>query len=105
MARIKLREARTSSLRGPEGGYQAPGGRVSKVTEAIGFTGVVLVLVAYTLMVWGVLSPASVTTILMNLTGALFLSVPVVVKKVWSLVTLNVIWALIALAALVRLFF
>jgi len=74
-----------------------------KVVEAIGWCGTASVLGAYALVVWGVLAPTSVTIILMNMVGALFLAAPVVVKKVWSLVVLNVVWTLIALVALARL--
>ena len=73
-----------------------------RFVEGIGWLGTASVLAAYALVAWGILAPTSVTIILMNMAGALFLAAPVVVKRVWSLVALNVIWTLIALVALVR---
>ena len=75
-----------------------------KLVEAVGWGGTTFVVVAYALVAWGILSPTSLVVILLNLAGALCLAAPVVVKKVWSLVALNLIWTAIALVALARFF-
>lgn len=71
--------------------------------HVVGTIGMLLVLGAYTLVSLRRIASASVAFQGLNLVGAGFLAVYSVVLGAWATVALNAVWALIALAALVRL--
>lgn len=68
----------------------------------IGNIGVLLVLGAYFLISTGRLKSISPRYQLLNLVGAIILTVYAVILVAWASVVLNGIWALIALVALIR---
>lgn len=73
------------------------------VAEAAGWIGAAAVLTAYCLAAFGVVSGESWQYALLNLIGALGIFIIAAVKKVAQSVVLNIIWAAIALVALVKL--
>ena len=70
--------------------------------HVVGTIGMLLVLGAYALVSLRRIAAASIAFQGMNLVGAGFLAVYSLVLGAWATVALNVVWALIALAALVR---
>jgi hypothetical protein len=71
--------------------------------EAIGWVSAVLIIVAYGLLTFNVLSPHSALYLIMNIVGSLGLVAIAEVKKLFQSVILNIIWAAVALVALVQL--
>lgn len=71
--------------------------------EAIGWVSAILIIVAYGLMTFKVLSPNSAAYLLMNIVGSLGLVAIAEVKKLFQSVVLNIIWAAVALVALFQL--
>ena len=70
------------------------------LTEGFGWYGVVAILVAYALLSLNTVSSHSLIYNLLNLTGGIGIVVDAIAKKDRPLVALNVIWVLIALAAI-----
>lgn len=73
--------------------------------EILGWYGAAAILVAYALVSFGALSSASVWYQILNASGALGIVVVSFSKKTYQPGVLNAIWLVIALFALVRLFF
>jgi hypothetical protein len=71
--------------------------------EVIGWIGAVEVIIAYALNSSGTLESDSVIFQLLNLTGALFLIVNTWVNKAYPSMLINIIWTIIAIAALIRI--
>lgn len=69
----------------------------------IGTGGAICVLAAYFLVSTGRVTSSSVPFQLINLVGAALLTTYALVLQGWSLVFLNGIWAIIAIAALLRI--
>ncbi len=69
----------------------------------LGWYGVVATIAAYVLVSFAILPPTSVWYQLLNLTGALGVTVETYYRKDYQPFWLNLIWAIIALAALVNL--
>lgn len=74
------------------------------VYEIIGWYGAVAIIAAYFLASFGVLGIETFWSQALNLTGAIGIMVISYVKKVYQSVTLNLVWATIAIVAIIRLF-
>ena len=68
----------------------------------VGFAGTALVLGAYFLISAGRLRPQSYGYQGMNLIGAALLTIYAIVLAAWAVLALNVVWGVIAIAALAR---
>lgn len=71
--------------------------------EVIGWIGTVLILVAFALLGAGILDGQSMPYMTMNAIGALALMYHSWVRKDYQPVALNVVWLLVALLAMVRM--
>jgi hypothetical protein len=76
----------------------------TKVISWFGWYGVVATVGAYLLVSFSVLSPTSLSYQLLNLTGALGVTIETWVRRDYQPFWLNLIWALIALVAIANLF-
>lgn len=72
------------------------------VPELLGWYGVASLLVAYALLNFDVLSPHSLSYLLLNITGSVGILVDALSQRNWQPAVLNVVWGLIAVASLVR---
>lgn len=72
------------------------------VIDIIGWYGIVAVLLAFALTSWGVIPQGWISNLL-NFTGAIAIVVQTAWRGVYQPAVLNVIWTLIALAAMIRL--
>lgn len=72
--------------------------------EAIGWYGVVALLLAFALVSFDVLRSSSIWYQLLNLTGAAAIALDAFNQKNYQPGVLNVIWGIVALIALVRIF-
>ena len=70
----------------------------------IGWYGVVATVLAYLLVSFSLMSPTSISYQLLNLTGALGVTIETYVKRDYQPFWLNLIWSLIALVAIVNIF-
>ncbi len=73
------------------------------ITEIVGWYGVVSILSAYALMSLGILSSHNIYYQLLNLSGALGIVYDSFKDKDYQPVVLNIIWAVIALIAIVNI--
>lgn len=73
------------------------------ITEAAGWYGAAAVLLAYTLVSFNVISSHSWTYQLLNFTGAVGVLIISYIKRAKQPALLNVVWAIIAFIALVKL--
>ena len=71
--------------------------------EIVGWYGMVAIVSAYFLNVWGVIPADGLVSLLLNLTGALGVIVISYHRKVWQTLGLNLVWAVIAIVALVKI--
>lgn len=71
--------------------------------EVAGWYGTIAILLAYSLVSFGVVSSDSTAFQILNLTGAMGIIVIAVNKKVIQSVILNLFWAVVALIALVNI--
>lgn len=76
----------------------------SMVAEIAGWYGTFIILLAYGLVSFSLITGDSLIYQLMNITGSIGLLLIALVKKVYQSVTINIIWAVIGLVALVKLF-
>lgn len=76
-----------------------------KLAEIAGWYGAVTIVGAYALVSFGVVSSEGIVYQLLNLTGAIGILIISLVKRVFQSVALNIVWALIATAAITRLIF
>ncbi len=77
---------------------------MEKLTEALGWYGVIAIISAYALVSFSVLSAMSIWYQLLNATGAIGIALISFRRKTYQPGILNVVWALIALFAMVRIF-
>ncbi|MEK6916562.1 MAG: hypothetical protein AABW92_02360 [Nanoarchaeota archaeon] len=75
------------------------------IYEIAGWYGAFALLLSYGLVSYGAISGESVLYQVLNITGALGLLTIAFAKKVYQSVTINIIWALIGIFALLKLFF
>jgi hypothetical protein len=73
------------------------------VTEALGWYGVVAVVLAYALLSFKILSSDSLLFQGLNLTGAIGIVIDALDDKNTQPAVLNIIWAIIALVAIVKI--
>lgn len=71
--------------------------------ESIGWYGTIVIVLAYALVNFNVLSSSNVLYLFLNLTGALGIVYISFKKKTYQPGVLNIVWAIIALIALIRL--
>ena len=69
--------------------------------EILGWIGAMLILSAYALSNFGILSPASFVYQILNILGALAIVYHSLTKKDYQPAMLNIIWALVAVIKLV----
>lgn len=72
--------------------------------DIIGWIGSIEVIAAYGLNSYQKIKPDSVLFQLLNLTGALFLIVNTIYYRAYPSAFINVVWVIIAVLSLVRLF-
>ena len=70
--------------------------------EVIGWIGAVLIVGAYFLNINGKLKSSSMVYILSNLAGGVFFTVNTLVHHAYPSMIVNIIWILIAIAALLK---
>jgi hypothetical protein len=73
------------------------------ITETLGWYGVIAIVGAYTLLSLGILPSTSLTFQMLNLTGAIGIVVDAIDDKDMQPAVLNIIWAVIALVAIVKI--
>lgn len=71
--------------------------------HASGWTGTVLIVLAYYLVSNQKLDPVGRTYQLLNLVGSVGVGVTVFYQKAWPAVALEVVWSIIAIIALMKL--
>lgn len=76
---------------------------MEKLTEALGWYGVIAIISAYALVSFSVFSATSIWYQLLNATGAIGIAVISFRKRTYQPGILNVVWALIALFAMVNI--
>jgi len=76
--------------------------RMEKLTESAGWLGVVLILLAYALLSFSVLSADHVWYHALNLVGGVGIIVDALADKNYQPAVLNLIWIAIAVYAIVR---
>lgn len=74
-----------------------------KIIEALGWYGVLAILAAYALVTFTVIQAKSYPYQLLNLTGALGLVIEATSKRDQQPAALNIVWAVIALIAIIQL--
>jgi hypothetical protein len=74
-----------------------------KASEIISWIGAALIVLAFFLVNYNFLTVGDISYQLMNLFGALALFYRALEKKVPSIATLQIIWALIAIGALIKI--
>ena len=74
------------------------------IIETIGWYGTSAILLAYFLISFEFLDSQSLVYQLLNFTGAASVGLTVFIKKAWQALTLEVVWALVAFIAIVRIF-
>ncbi|MFA6160854.1 MAG: hypothetical protein WCT54_01650 [Patescibacteria group bacterium] len=70
----------------------------------VGWFGIGAILLAYTLLTFGVLKSNDLTYMILNLVGSIGILIISFAKKAYQPAVLNIIWSVVALIALVRLF-
>lgn len=76
-----------------------------KQNDIIGWIGVVLILVAFTLTTFGVINADNIAYGILNFTGALGIILSSYAKKDFQPVILNIAWLLIAAVGIIRSLF
>ncbi len=74
----------------------------SSVVSVLGWYGVLAILGAYVFVSFGAITAKGLTYQLLNLTGALGIVVEAASKKDVQPVVLNIVWMIIALAAIIQ---
>ena len=72
------------------------------IVEIIGWIGSVLIVGAYFLNINGKLKSSSVIYIISNLIGGIFFSINTFVHRAFPSMAVNIIWVIIAIAALMK---
>ena len=74
-----------------------------KLDEIIGWYGTIAIVLAYGLLSFGVFNPTSLIYQILNGTGAIGIVYISFKKKVYQSVTLNLIWTVIAIIAIIKI--
>ena len=77
----------------------------SQVSEIVGWYGTVAIVGAYGLSSFNIISSQSFLYQLLNVTGAIGIAIISLRKKTYQPAVLNIIWTVIGLVALIKLFF
>lgn len=77
----------------------------TRLIEIIGWYGAIALLGAYTLVSFSLVKSDSLSYQLLNLTGAIGIAWVSIYKKAFQPGVLNIIWAIIALIAIIKLVF
>ena len=72
------------------------------ITEIIGWIGTILIVGAYFLNINGKIKSSSVPYIISNLVGGILFSVYTYVHRTYPNMVVNIIWVIIAIAALMK---
>jgi hypothetical protein len=75
-----------------------------KLVETVGWYGAAAIIGAYALTSFGILSSNDLWYQLLNLSGALGIVIVSLPKKAYQPAVLNIIWTLIAVVAMVKIF-
>ncbi len=75
----------------------------NKITEIIGWYGVAAIIGAYGLISFLILKPTDFWYLTLNITGAIGIIIDALNDKNYQPVVLNIIWVIIALAAIVKI--
>ena len=75
------------------------------LAEIFGWVGAAVTVIAYALISFGVFDAANFLYQILNLTGAVGVAAVSIMKKIYQPATLEVIWAIIAGAALFNIIF
>ncbi len=73
------------------------------VVQGIGWYGVIAILMAYALLSFSVIEASGFIYQLLNLTGAIAIVIVAASKKDRQPMALNIVWAAVALIAIIRL--
>ena len=73
--------------------------------EIVGWYGTVAIILAYALVSFGVLVSGNAIYQILNFTGAIGIIIVSLTKKAYQPATLNIIWAVVALVALIAIIF
>jgi hypothetical protein len=73
-------------------------------TEILGWYGVIALLGAYMSISFGYLSSSDVLFQVLNATGALSIVIDALAQKNWQPAVLNIVWGVVALVALFKIF-
>lgn len=74
------------------------------LTEIVGWYGTVAIISAYALNSFSLIAADSLTYQVLNATGAVGIVIISLVKKAYQPAVLNMIWTVIAVVAIIRLF-
>lgn len=74
-----------------------------QIVQNIGWYGVIAILLAYALLTFRVLVPENTLYLLLNLTGAAAIAYEAWSKRDKQPMVLNIVWALVAVIGLIRL--
>ena len=75
----------------------------SAITEIIGWYGVIALLGAYAMVSFGVIAANGVWFQTLNVTGAIGIVIEASAKKNWQPAVLNIVWAVIGIAVLIKI--
>ena len=77
---------------------------MNKIAEIFGWYGTVAIIGAYFLNSFGIIQSSSLSYQLLNATGAVGAIIIGYKKQVWQSVSLNIVWLLIGVIAIVKIF-
>jgi hypothetical protein len=77
--------------------------KLKSEVSLIGWYGVLAILLAYALVTFSVVNPHNYPYQLLNLTGAISLVIEAYSKRDYQPATLNVVWSIIALIAIIQI--
>jgi len=72
------------------------------IVTAVGFFGMALIVGAYFINSYGLVASSSILYLSMNLVGSACVGIDVYMKRAWSAVTLQIVWIVITICALIR---
>ncbi len=77
---------------------------MKKIISIYGWVGVLIIILAYVLVSFNILKPTNIVYQAMNCIGALGMIIESYDKKDYQSTVLNIVWASIALIAILKLF-
>ncbi len=73
-----------------------------KTVNIIGWTGTILLILAYTINTFGIIPSTGITYALMNMLAAIFLGIRVYTDKNWSNLFLEFFWFGVAVISIIK---